>query len=173
MILGLIIGILFTLIRGRNLAGILQVQYRAPFVLIAALILQIVLTILAATDTSFPQYALVFSFLVVIVGLSLNHRLPGVKFIIFGTCLNVLVVAVNAGLMPVSIHTLDLVGLHGMVGHLVQNSRHKAVPDFTHARLWWLGDWVPLIYQVASPGDIFVGVGLFRFVYLNAKAKGQ
>lgn len=94
-----------------------------------------------------------------------NYRLPGMLLLGAGLALNIVAMAVNGGFMPVSPSALAHAGLGSLAslpeGSLLEGSKDILVwPE--HARLWWLGDIIPLpppISVVLSIGDLAVGAG--------------
>jgi hypothetical protein len=92
-----------------------------------------------------------------------NRRAPGVSLLALGLALNVVVMAVNAGYMPVSPAALWTV--HGADTPLNAPGAHqqKTVLMQADTPLWFLGDVlpVPLLGKVYSLGDLVAGIGAF------------
>jgi hypothetical protein len=106
--------------------------------------------------------ALLVSFAMLIVFGVLNWRVAGVPLILFGLCLNGLVITVNQG-MPVTLGALEGSGQESLLHDLVHNGgtkHHLATDD---DRLVFLSDAIGIpkpIGQAVSVGDIFVYAGL-------------
>src|SRR5207253_176930 len=103
-------------------------------------------------------------YLISLIGIAsvaaLNWRLPGASLIALGTAMNVLVVALNAG-MPYDAATVLHVG-----APLPTDSLHAAMGPDTH--LPFLGDIVPvgLVRSVYSVGDFLIALGGFLIPFM-------
>jgi len=98
-----------------------------------------------------------------------NRRLPGMPILLIGLILNLIVMAVNGGFMPISPQTAERLVGEEIVSNLTPGNRFgfKDILLPTHeTRLELLADrFLPpagLPYQVAfSLGDIFIAFGAF------------
>jgi hypothetical protein len=115
---------------------------------------------------SFPHWvavaALLVSFAMLIAFGVLNRRIAGVPLILFGLCLNGLVIAVNSG-MPVTQGALEGSGQESLVAVLIHNggTKHHLANHDDH--LVFLSDAIGVpkpIGQAVSVGDIFVYAGM-------------
>jgi hypothetical protein len=97
-----------------------------------------------------------------------RHRVPGIVIVAIGMFLNLIVIGVNFGHMPVSLALADR-GPHALIEHGVLGYYVLMSPD---TRLDFLGDWIELpppinrlFSQAYSPGDLLaiVGMGLTLF----------
>ena len=113
-----------------------------------------------------------------------NRHQPGFWALGLGLVLNLLVIAFNGGLMPISPDTLSRLvpdappGAWRICRRL--GSGKDVILPIAATRLWWLGDrflpprWFP--YQVAfSLGDVFIAGGAFWLLWAlgDANDKGQ
>ncbi len=99
----------------------------------------------------------------------LNHKVPGMKILLVGLALNLMVIALNAGFMPIAPHTAaELVGEQRMAllepGDRFSAKDRIVLPEDTH--LEWLSDRfltpAGLSYRAAfSFGDVFIAIGAF------------
>src|SRR3990170_503153 len=110
------------------------------------------------------------SFLLILLGLWANREQPGLSLAFVGVLLNTLVITVNSGWMPVWEPAFLVAGfapgeslgpLHQMVPGVVSGDfLLQAAP---------LGDILPIplpfVRNVASIGDVFLGVGLAFFLF--------
>jgi len=109
----------------------------------------------------------------------LNRRLPGMPVLMAGLILNLAVIAINGGFMPINMQTAQrLVGAERAAS--LEYGNRFGYKDIllprNETRLEWLADrylppeWFP--YQVAfSLGDVFIGAGVFQTL-ANQKLKG-
>lgn len=94
-----------------------------------------------------------------------NRRLPGVALVILGLGLNLAVMALHGGAMPITIDRLADLGSSAAHGTALIGSKDVAVAS---SPIWWLGDWMtfqhPPYSLTASPGDLIVVIGLARWL---------
>ncbi len=148
-----------------------QRKYNGGWRLLAAVIVVLVQirVIIFASNLSFPQIfllnlchiALGFIFL-------LNRHLPGVKWAMCGIALNLIVMVVNGGLMPVTPGNIERIIPTWEVevgGH--PPASKNIVLERDETRFWVLSDWIridiPGRCSAISVGDIFIIIGMIRF----------
>lgn len=136
---------------------------------------------LPATRKLVPQelaaVALVSSQVLLLVFAFFNRDQPGFMALGFGLALNLLVISLNGGLMPISPDTVTRLAPDApldawQIGHRLGTSKDVILP-FAAMRLWWLSDrfllpsWLP--YRVAfSLGDVFIAGGAFWLFWRSA-----
>jgi hypothetical protein len=104
----------------------------------------------------------------------LNRDQPGFWILGLGLVCNLIVIALNGGLMPISPETVSQLKPDAppdvwKVGHRLGTGKDVVLPvAATH--LWWLSDhflfppWFP--YQAAfSPGDVLIAAGALWFLW--------
>lgn len=152
-----------------------DVHIRGWYFLVFAAILQIGLALLKSFNSSFSNIILekyfyfvhIISYLLLIIGISLNIKKFSMKVFLIGIILNFLVIFSNGGQMPVSID-----GIKGIknpnagveISHY--DIKHKALDENTRFR--YLSDiiFLPPPYplpKIISIGDIFLMTGVFIF----------
>jgi uncharacterized membrane protein len=169
----LLVAIIFTLLRKRNpLTFINNVEFQWPLIIVICFGVQIALAFITIETNEKLELILIFTFVGITIGLWKNRKFSGVKWILTGSILNLTALLVHGGLMPVSEDALTMTGQE--VSSLGHDSRHQLMEN--SMRFWILGDWIPVVRYVLSPGDFFVGLGIILFVYHNSskiKPKGE
>lgn len=178
--LGLLVGYL----RGGRLAPLGQIQFRATWLVLVALVLQVLIFPLPGLDGPILESGTatihLISYGVLLAFVLANWREWGIVAMGVGGALNALVIALNGGFMPTTIPKLRAAGLDSSAAEL-DACRAAGQTQCTNANsvlmdegtvLGWLGDvfatpaWLPLA-NVFSVGDALLMVGLVA--YLQAK----
>jgi Family of unknown function (DUF5317) len=94
-----------------------------------------------------------------------NRSLPGISWAAIGLSLNLGLMAWYGGAMPVMLDTLSAHGFSATPGQAILGMKDVVVAS---SPLWWLSDWIgvpsPLGTWLISPGDLFVALGLLRWL---------
>nr|WP_251041198.1 DUF5317 family protein [Bacillus sp. ISL-45] len=158
---------MLTLLKGRNaLSFINNVKFKWSLVILISFSVQIALVFITIESKEKFGLILIVTFVGIIAGLSRNNKIPGVNWIIIGAVLNLLALLLNDGLMPVSEEALNTTGQH--LESFETDSRHQVMSHSTD--FWFLGDWIPVVKYVISPGDIFVAIGIVLLIYMNSSS---
>src|SRR5438105_7800825 len=159
----ILLAVLIGYARGGRLRRLVDTRLRAPWLVVAGLLLQV-----APEPSSMRWLAvplLVLSFLLLMEFAVLNLASAGFVLILLGIVLNFTVIALNHG-MPVSRPALVASGQQDTLAALVSGGakHHLAGPADV---LLQLGDVIslgPLVHQIVSAGDIATYGGVVWFV---------
>lgn len=121
-------------------------------------------------STSWARLVLVGSLLTLLVFVSLNWMYTGVRIFGIGLVLNLIVILLNGGLMPLAPQTAAALFPEAppeiwQVGSRPGRSKNILLPS-SEAVLPWLGDtlllpaWFPWT-RALSPGDLLIALGVF------------
>jgi predicted MFS family arabinose efflux permease len=156
---------------GAPLGRLAELKFRGESLVFAALAIQIVL--FTPLGRAFPGAAVrpghIASYVAIIAFLALNVRRPGIWLIAAGALSNTLVIAINGGVMPVS---LGAWRASGRAADLVEHARryNNTAGATAHSHLAFLGDIFPLprgipFAEAISIGDVLIILGMTAFVY--------
>lgn len=106
----------------------------------------------------------------------INRRQPGMWLIGAGLAMNLLVITLNGGFMPISPETLQAIGVQSgswSIGQRLGLSKDLVRP-IAETNLWFLSDWLlsPAWFPqkgAFSIGDVCTGVGVFWVLWAAAK----
>jgi len=168
------LSILVALALHGRLSGLAHIPFRLGGLTFGAMALQVV-AVYAREPTWLPGMLLIASYVLLLVVVAANARIPGVPLIGLGLVANMVVIAANGGYMPVTPEAILRAGLEDMVtqtdaGALVLGSKDIVLPRY-QTRLWMLGDFVVLdkpYPSILSVGDLMLAVGAFWFILANA-----
>ena len=156
LVIGLAVGFLA---RGRP-AGLAQLQFRWPWVMLGGLLVQVLLfsdvfsSRIGAAGP--PIYAA--STAAVVLAVLANRRITGMPIVALGATCNFAAIMANGGFMPAALGALQA---HGQVTSTVY-SNSVVLPDPALAPLtdiFALPAWLPFA-NVFSVGDVLIGVGV-------------
>lgn len=167
----LLFAFILTIFLKRNpLTFIKNVKFQWPLIILVSFGTQIALAFITFKTQEKFELILIFTFVGIIIGLWKNRHIAGVKWIIIGATLNLTALLLHGGLMPVSDFALIQTGQEGY--SFKSDSRHQLMDS--SSLFWLLGDWIPVIHYVLSPGDFLVGIGITLLIFKNSsKIKGK
>ena len=179
-VLAVVVGLLA---RGR-LTRLPELNLKAVWVFVAAAVVQIGLLALAAKEVALPNAVApalyVTSFALVLSGLWLNRRLPGVWLVLLGVLMNFVVIVANGGSMPVDRELALQAGDEKLVAMLDSPDYVGHMPATEHTRLRPLGDVLrlpmliprPRFFSPGSMGDVLITVGACWLILVGMGAFG-
>ena len=170
---GILLGLLLGLLAGGRLGNLAEIRLRWTWLLVVAIVVRFGTEAALGAHIGIVEALrlplLASAFIVLLLALWVNRTYPGLSLAFLGVLANTLVIVANDGFMPIWQPALDAAGL---VAADVDRSFHivvdAAAPDFL-GRLLILGDVipapVPIIRNVYSLGDVFLGLGLAFFLF--------
>jgi MFS family permease len=170
---GILLGLLLGLLAGGRLGNLAEIRLRWTWLLVVAIVVRFGTEAALGAHIGIVETLrlplLASAFIVLLLALWVNRTYPGLSLAFLGVLANTLVIVANDGYMPIWQPALDAAGL---VAADVDRSFHivvdAAAPDFL-GRLLILGDVipapVPIIRNVYSLGDLFLGLGLAFFLF--------
>jgi hypothetical protein len=161
----LLLACLITLISKKNpLTFFKNIEFQWPLLIVLSFGAQIALAFITIKTAEKLEMVLVLTFIGILIWLWMNRTIPGIKWIFLGAFLNLIALLLNSGQMPVSEKALKQTGQE--ISSFSTDSRHEGMTETSIT--WILGDWIPVVKYVLSPGDFLVGTGIILLVWLNS-----
>ncbi len=153
---------------GGRLSRLADVRLRGLWIPVLALLIQVLITmIIRDAGQSLDEALHIGTYVLIVVFLAANRRLPGMAVIWLGVCLNAAAIVANDGVMPAAATAQRIAGLHPGAGF--HNSAHLA-----HPLLPWLGDIIPWpgpLPNVLSVGDCLIFAGTLVLLHRVCSAR--
>jgi DHA3 family macrolide efflux protein-like MFS transporter len=173
LILAVAIGLILGVLAGGSFSNLLSVKLRYGLPILLALLLRFGGLWLVGNDVLSTDWLLpisVTSFTILIGALWLNRSEPGLLLVMAGTILNLAVIAINGGQMPVYVPALEVAGL-GLED--VSATANVLLPETLDIefllRAGPLGDVLPLplplLPNVLSIGDFLIATGIAWYLF--------
>jgi DHA3 family macrolide efflux protein-like MFS transporter len=181
LILGAAFGLVLGLLAGGRIDNLVSVRIRFVQLTFFGLFLRVA-TEYAIDQSNAPIEALrlpllMLAFGMILVGLWANRDLPGLTLAFVGVLLNTVAIGMNGGLMPVWQPAYQAAGFIGLadIGKFHTLLPGTGTADFL-ARAGPLADIIPIpvpyLRNVASIGDLFLGLGLAFFLFASTVRTG-
>lgn len=162
------VGVAAGLVRRGNLANLGHLRLRALWLILAALLIQVLIFPLgeAPVVQVGTAYFHLLSYALLLAFVTLNRRYPEILMMGGGLLLNLIVIAANGGYMPASATALTRAGLPDVAAALGEGLRQgNTVLMGEGTRLNFLGDFLYLpagvpLASAFSIGDVVLGLGL-------------
>ena len=176
----IVILIVIALVLQRDLSPIGRLSYRGGWIMlilvIGLFILQANFVIFAAGQST-SQMILLLGSQILLTGLILlNYHIPGAKMFALGLILNIIVMGLNSGWMPITPETYNYVHPNRQVEVFTRppNSKNIVIPQ-SETTLWILSDIirvpVPWRRYAMSVGDVLLIVGVAQLIFLASLRK--
>ena len=169
-----ILSLLIAKLKGGHIKNLENVNIKGWFLLIISGIIQGSLSIINKLDTSWGNnlisnyliYAIIISYGLLIITVSLNIKKNYMKIFLIGIILNFLVIVGNGGQMPVSLEGIKGIHTETTLPDRGFDIKHRAVTNDTV--FVYLADiiLIPRPYplpKILSIGDVFLILGMFVF----------
>jgi hypothetical protein len=173
LLAGLVIGVAAGLVAGGKLGNLSLLRFRWPYFVLLVIVVKEVVLLTPLNRIDGTQFVYAAS-LAALVGWTIWHidLLPGVWLVSLGSALNLLVVLVNGGRMPVS-PELAARGSHllvdrGFIGQYVLMGPHTNLSRLAD----WLAFPAPLgtvLPEAYSPGDFVSALGIAVVTFLATR----
>ncbi len=166
----ILIGLVVGYIAGGRLSGLGAVQLRWSWVIVSALLIQVVLFSepVSARIGGLGPPIYVASTAAAIAAVLANRAVPGMLIVALGAASNLAAIVANGGYMPADPAALTALG----AAHPTAYSNSKIVADPVLAPLtdiFALPPWVPFA-NVFSIGDVLIGVGVVLVIVTAMRA---
>ncbi|MGI5839980.1 MAG: DUF5317 domain-containing protein [bacterium] len=172
-----VVAILIALLRGGKVGRLFNLHFERIELIFIALFLQYAVSLSAALGlpviTRYGNAVLGASYLLLLLGIWFNRKLPAARMIAVGVLLNALVILANGGRMPVSAAALSQAGLDYYIPLLEKGNYLKHAMLDAGTYFPFLADIIPLkpsVYpggKVISVGDIILNLGVFLLVQIT------
>ncbi len=170
LLAGIVAAIAVALLRGGSFKYLSNIQIRWAWLALAALTIQVVLIRLLPGWSAGARFLFPLTHLAILTVAWVNRSLRGMWLLAIGVALNLLVMVVNGGFMPVTPEGLVQAGIAGSVESVrlytrVGYSKSVVMPGDEIA-LRWLSDTIALrpIQTIVSIGDVLMVPGVFLIV---------
>lgn len=176
LLLAVVAAVIVALLRGGRFQHLLHVPLRYGWLALVAFGLQIIEIYFPLPQSqgllSWRALLLLFSYLLLILVVVVNRKLPGLLWIGLGLALNLTVMLANGGYMPITPEAVARAGLDRLMLGENPGARLLATKDILlpreATRLWFLSDIFVLpppspLRTVFSLGDVCLALGAFVF----------
>ena len=182
ILLGLLIGFL----RNGRWHHLMDIEFKGWYLIFAGALLQIVpIAATRLTETySALQWAPFIGMSLIFMAVLMNWKLKGFKLLAAGALLNLLVMLVHGGKMPISIGMTQLAGLSSYAESIKAGTVINLI-SFEQANevLRYLGKVIPIpkpypLAKVISIGDVLITAAIVYFIqgemiYYHFRSKGK
>lgn len=175
VILGLLLS--FLRYRGEFINRLASIPIRSAWLILIAIGMQLPLLRTPAApagDLVLQQVLFILSHVVLLIFVWLNRHITGILVIGSGVVLNLAVILLNGGFMPISPETLVKINPGTTAADWLIDMHYAYSKDVILAKaetnLWWLSDilvlTIPLPVRAAfSPGDLIIAGGIILLLF--------
>src|SRR5262245_5780973 len=161
-----LVGVALGFLLGGRLAGLAELHFRFPWVILGALLLQVVLFSGPVSERigELGPILYVGSTAAVVVAILADWRIPGLPVVALGAASNLLAILATGGYMPAAPAAMASLGK----GVPTVCSNSSVVPDPALGPLtdvFAMPHWMPAA-NVFSVGDVIIGIGVVLVIVL-------
>ena len=174
-IIAIALGVLVGLLKKGSMSNLLSIKIEKAWLILASFLIQFLAQVLSVNGFEFTvRYSLAIqgvAFALLLTGLCFNRKYAGMLVIGGGCILNVLVMMLNGGKMPVSRDVLVNAGLNQALELFATGGDGRHILADQSTKLLILGDIMSppgilsIMMKIVSIGDIIVVIGLFLLVF--------
>jgi hypothetical protein len=163
----LFVALVVAVVRGGRLSNLGDIRLRLWLLLPVAFAMQAVTALLSGRGwtSTLGFWLILVSFLLLLIVIVANKDRKGMWLAGLGVAMNFIVIALNGGMPVLEAAAVVASGFESGLG-LIGGMKHVALEEGTH--LAFLADVIPLRLagqgQVLSLGDVFLAVGIGRFL---------
>jgi hypothetical protein len=162
----IVIGILASLIMGGRFQGLVFITLKHPWLIVVSFFVQFISIYFLPTHL---LIAVIISNIGLLLFCYVNLKVAGFKYMLIGIFLNLVVMIINSGRMPVDLEAAKVMSPEDVPALVAgEYGKHIAISENTH--LNFLGDIFFLQYPYPRPiiislGDIVFSLGVILFLY--------
>ncbi len=168
ILIGLIIGVM----RNGRWYHLMEIEFKGWYLIFIGALLQIIPIVATRLTESISllQWAPYAGMVCIFIAVLMNWRLKGFRILALGAFLNLLVMAVHGGKMPVNLDIANWAGLSAYAESVKAGTVINLVPfDQAAAVLKWLGKTIPIpepypLAKVISLGDLIITIAIIYFI---------
>lgn len=168
IILGFIIGIF----RNGRWYNLMEVEFKGWYLIFLGAALQIVPIALTKLTEQVPvlSWAPFGGICLIWLAVLMNHKLKGFKLLALGAALNMLVMMLHGGKMPIHLGFAEHFGIGAIVESVKSGTMANLMPfDQATGLLKWLGKVIPIpkpypLAKMISIGDLIISVAIVYFI---------
>lgn len=168
IILGFIIGIF----RNGRWYNLMEVEFKGWYLIFLGAALQIVPIALTKLTEQVPllSWSPFVGICLIWLAVLMNRKLKGFKLLALGAALNLLVMAVHGGKMPIHLGYAENFGIGAIVESVKSGTMANLMPfDQAHGIFKWLGKVIPIpkpypLAKMISIGDLIISIAIVYFI---------
>lgn len=162
----MVLSVIVALIRGIDLKSAGRYEIKGTYLFLTGIFLEIISVMYFKSLGNLKYWLYLSSFVFLLTAVYANRDKWEFWPMGIGVFLNMLVIFINGGRMPVLLNAAKIAGLTDLAADLERDALISHVMITADTHLWFLGDiiYVPRPYprpDVLSIGDIFICIGLF------------
>lgn len=168
----IILGVLIGIFRNGRFYNLIEVEFKGWYFVFLGAALQIIPIAFTklTEEISFLSWAPFAGVCLIWLGVLMNHKLKGFKLLAFGAALNLLVMLLHGGKMPIHLGFAEHFGISAIVESVKSGTMANLMPfDQAHGIFKWLGKVIPIprpypLAKMISIGDFIISIAIVYFI---------